>query len=272
MSAPLPTCWAGWASGAAATNIAEPTAQQVSEGWNVAQAPPSSYENYLQFNNYAWRSFLADNTIGPGFAVKDDFTGDAIDRGKWIVTGSGITTAHGLSALGWGMARFVGSTGDQTQQINTPVSPIGTGPFRVEARVAFPSGVSGGDFWIGAESAIGPSGAALALLAVSPSLYSGRWGLMYGHYTGWSTGFSAATVDMGISPTTTIQALILERNGTALRACVGPTAGASMITVQMPQALYGGAAVAIVDYDAVAPSHAPRMELDMLSFWAGTRR
>jgi hypothetical protein len=72
LSATRPTGYPAWASGAAATNITAPTAQTLSEGFAVGEAPSSSEQNWWQSLAYGYIRYL---DISQGYP----FLGNASD-------------------------------------------------------------------------------------------------------------------------------------------------------------------------------------------------
>lgn len=221
MSAPRPSSYAGWASGPSGyASATSPVPSDQAVGFSSGQAPPAGYHNWLFSLGYGWQAYTDAALLRRTYVVHDDFTGQAVDIGKWIVTGSGATIQQPLTVSGIaGECAFYAASGAARGdlELGAPGAPIATGHFRYEARMRMlSSGFSGGIVKFGAllwQNAFNQAGWA----AFSTTGGTGNWMLIYG------TGTQPTAIDLGLKPATGHQTFMLERANGILTAAIGPT-------------------------------------------------
>ncbi len=141
MSTIRPSGFPGWASGSAATNIAQPTAQQLAQGWSTNQAPPSSYDNWFKSLVYGWLKFHDP--------------GDGLWRENLIVKGFNLGGPTTMNPIPNYAALSIISSASAGGPLTQNLFPTGSsGPYQGRSIWVTPDGFSGHSQYLASTEAI----------------------------------------------------------------------------------------------------------------------
>jgi hypothetical protein len=236
---PRPTGYAAWASGVSG-HIVEPSQSQKNTGWQAGQAPPASYQNWLDGLGYRWQAWTDAALFGGGFVAKDDFTGNLVGGGPFQWNGSGMSCVSDASGGGWGALLMLTNASITSAGVQTAEIPVMTGFWQYEARFRSQGPTHLGNFSVGVSDALGPSGAVANMVSVSSGM---NFALITNPTLSGISGL--VRVDLGVRPGPGYHRVLLDRrNNTLTCAIYAPTGLAVTASAAAPHSQLRGRALA----------------------------